>query len=145
MMESQLSRKAEDYLEAIYVIEENKGFARPRDLVGRMKVRHPSVTEMLARLVDSGMVEYEKYGEIRLTSKGKKVAEKIKARHETIEEFLSMIMVPKKVADEDACTMEHHLHPDTINQLSSFVSYLRQSKTGRRLVEGFRAHCRRQS
>ena len=53
------------------------------------------------------------------------VAEVIKARHDTLKEFLRIIHVPEKIASADACYMEHELHPETIRQIRLLVEVLR--------------------
>ncbi|MCK4637383.1 MAG: metal-dependent transcriptional regulator, partial [Methanomicrobia archaeon] len=116
-----LSRKTEDYLEAIYNIIEKKGYARVKDIASELKVSSPSVTEMMRKLNERGFIVYEKYSGITLTDNGRKIAEGVKKRHVIFEGFLEIILVPGDVASEDACTMEHHLDPKTIEQFSKFV------------------------
>lgn len=137
-----LSRKTEDYLEAILMIVEEKGYARPKDIVFKMDVKHPSVTEMLGKLVSQGLINYEKYGEVKLTSDGLSVARKIKKKHETFEKFLKIIFVSDKVAKEDACTLEHHLNPETIKQFSKFVTFVDSLKKKPKFIKQFEKYCR---
>jgi len=98
-----LSRKAEDYLEAILNITERKGHTRTKDIALALNIKPPSVVEMLKRLDDMGLVEYRKYEGVRLTPKGRAIASVVKDRHETIRAFLEIIKVPEKIADKDAC------------------------------------------
>lgn len=116
-----LSRKAEDYLEAIYVILKKKGYIRVNLIAKEMGVTAPSVCEMLMKLNEKGLVGYEKFGGVTLTKKGKEIAKAVKDRHDTIRRFLKMINVPEEIAEKDACTIEHHLDPKTIIQLKKFV------------------------
>lgn len=117
-----LSRKAEDYLEAIYNIIGKKGYARVTLVAREMGVTSPSVCEMLRRLDEMELVVYEKFGGITLTKKGEEVAKAVKDRHDTIMRLLKIIQVPEKIAEKDACTIEHHLHPQTIAHLKKFVN-----------------------
>ena len=137
-----LSRKTEDYLETILVIVEEKGYARPRDIVSKMGVKHPSVTEMLGKLASYELINYEKYGEVKLTTEGLSVARKIKKKHETFEKFLKIIFVSDKVAKEDACTLEHHLNQETIKQFSKFVAFVDALKKRPKFIKLFENYCR---
>lgn len=136
-----LSRKAEDYLEAIFIIVKKKGYARPRDIVKGINVKPPSATEMLKKLSNEGLIEYEKYSEIRLTARGLSMAKKIKKRHEIFENFLKIILISDKVAEEDACILEHHLNPETVRQLSKFVDFVHSFKKSPDFFKHFRKYC----
>ena len=87
-----LSRKAEDYLEAILNIslQEGKGYARVKEIARALNVKPSSVVEMVNRLNGVGLVNYKKYEGITLTPKGEKVARVVKDRHETIRAFLAV-------------------------------------------------------
>ena len=119
-----LSRKAEDYLEAIYSIIQKKGYARTKDIARTLGVKSPSVTEMLRRLNEKGLVIYEKYGGVTLTPKGEEIAKVVKDRHETFAKLLKIIRIPEEIAKKDTLLMEHHLHPKTIEQFKKFVSFV---------------------
>ncbi|MGC9443511.1 MAG: metal-dependent transcriptional regulator [Candidatus Methanospirareceae archaeon] len=119
-----LSRKAEDYLEAILNVTEQKGYARVKDVATALQVRPPSVVEMLRKLDGQGFVVYQKYEGVRLTSRGNEIARVVKNRHETIRSFLELLNVPTKIADKDACVIEHDLEPKTIEQLKKFVQFV---------------------
>ncbi|GAH83534.1 unnamed protein product, partial [marine sediment metagenome] len=114
-----LSRKAEDYLEAILNIAEKKGYTRVKDIASALDIKPSSVVEMLKRLNDMGLVEYRKYDGVTLTPKGREIASVVKDRHDTIKAFLEIIKVPEKIADKDACIIEHELEAKTIEQLKN--------------------------
>lgn len=120
----EISGRAEDYLRSIYEIIECKGFARVKDIARELDVRPSSVVEMLRKLQKVGLIIYEKYGGIKLTGKGKEIAEVIEKRHQTFRQFLELILVPKDVALRDAHILEHRLHPKTILQLTRFVEFI---------------------
>jgi DtxR family Mn-dependent transcriptional regulator len=119
-----LSERAEDYLEAIYVVRLKKGYVRVKDVALQLGVRGPSVIEMLQKLHGKRLVVYEKYGGITLTEEGEAIARVIKDRHDTLVRLLSLAGVPADIADKDACTIEHHLSPTTLEQLKKLVSSL---------------------
>jgi len=114
----------EDYLEAIYWLSKEKGSAKISDISQTIGVKLPSVSEMMRRLKDKGLVEYEPYGQITLTEKGMKVAEKVAARHELLANFFMALGVDEKIALEDACKVEHDLHPDTLKKLRRFIKFV---------------------
>lgn len=117
-----LSRKAEDYLEAVLNVIENKRYARVGLIAKERGVAPSSVCEMLKKLDEKGLVRYEKFGGVTLTEKGKEIAMAVKDRHDTNTKLLRIIQVPEEIVEKDACTIEHHLHPKTIEQLKKFVN-----------------------
>ncbi|MCK5305991.1 MAG: metal-dependent transcriptional regulator [Candidatus Omnitrophica bacterium] len=120
-----LSSNMEDYLEAIALIEKDKGVARVKDISRLMKVKTPSVTSALNVLVDKGLVEHERYGYAELTKDGKRIAQDVLKRHKMLTKFLSSILkIDPQVAAGDACKMEHALSPETYKKLSTFVEFV---------------------
>jgi len=136
-----LSRKAEDYLEAILNITERKGHTRTRDIALALDIKPPSVVEMLKRLNDMGLVDYQKYEGVKLTPEGREIARVVKDRHDTIRTFLEIIKVPPKVADKDACIIEHELKPETIRQLRNFVQFVKSAPDYPQWLEHFEIFC----
>jgi len=136
-----LSRKTEDYLEAIYNIIEKKGYAKVKYIASELEVSSPSVTEMMRKLNERGFIVYEKYSGITLTERGRKIAEGVKRRHVIFEGFLEIILVPKDIASEDACTMEHHLDPKTIEQFSKFVEFVKSAPVSPKWLKHFKEYC----
>src|SRR5919107_4841349 len=117
--------RMEDYLEIIYELVQQKGYATLADVAEYLNVRPPSVTTMMRRLDQSGLLNYEKYRGIRLTEKGMDIAKIIHDRHSVLSEFLKMIGVSEKIANEDAESMEHHLHPQTMHRLIELMRILK--------------------
>ncbi|WP_261595993.1 metal-dependent transcriptional regulator [Methanoculleus formosensis] len=120
-----LSRKAEDYLEAILNVTLKKGYARTKDVACELDLSPSSVVEMFRKLDGMGLVEYRRYEGVVLKPAGREVAQAVKSRHDTLKEFLKIIHVPEKIAESDACYMEHELHPATIRQIRALVEELR--------------------
>ncbi len=119
--------RMEDYLEIIYELVQHKGYATLVDVAEYLNVRPPSVTTMMRRLDQSGLLNYEKYRGIKLTERGMDVAKIIHNRHSVLSEFLRMIGVNEKIANEDAESMEHYLHPQTMLQLTELMHILKVS------------------
>lgn len=122
-----LSDRAEDYLEAILIVQMKKGYVRVKDLAVSLNVKYPSVSEMLKKLQSSKLISYEKYGCILLTDKGLEIARSIKDRHDTLVRLLVLSGVPEEVAQKDACTLEHRLSPRSLEGLKTLVSSLEQA------------------
>jgi Mn-dependent DtxR family transcriptional regulator len=119
--------RMEDYLETIYELVQHKGYATLADIAEYLNVQPPSVTTMMRRLDESGLLNYEKYRGIQLTEKGMEIAKIIHDRHSILSEFLKMIGVSEKIANEDAESMEHHLHPQTMHKLTELMRILKVS------------------
>jgi len=136
-----LSRKAEDYLEAILNITEKKGYTRVKDITQALDVKPSSVVEMLKRLNSSEHVIYKKYDGVTLTQVGKDVAAVVKDRHDTIKAFLVIIKVPGAIADKDACIMEHELDSKTIEQVKSLVNFVKSAPDYPQWLDHFDIFC----
>ncbi len=119
--------RMEDYLEIIYELVQRKGYATLADVAEYLNVRPPSVTTMMRRLDQSGLLNYEKYRGIKLTERGMDIAKIIHNRHSVLSEFLRMIGVNEKIANEDAESIEHYLHPQTMLQLTELMHILKVS------------------
>lgn len=115
----------EDYVELVYDLQKGKKRVHTNDIASALDINPASVTEIFQKLSEEGYVDYEKYGGTKLTEKGKRVARRTKKRHDTLKEFLLLLGIDKKTAEEDACEMEHILHPDTMNTIIKFVEVIR--------------------
>ncbi|KLK88878.1 DtxR family iron (metal) dependent repressor [Methanoculleus sediminis] len=124
-----LSSRVEDYLEAILNVTLEKGYARTKDVACELDISPSTVVEMFQKLDGMGLVGYRRYEGVVLSPAGREVAEVIKFRHDTLKEFLMTINVPEKIANADACYMEHELHPSTIQQIRLLLEAL-QSDSG---------------
>lgn len=113
--------RMEDYLEVIYELITQKGYATTVDISDYLNVSSPSVTKMLQRLNESGHVNYERYRGISLTESGVAVAKNMHDRHGILADFLKMIGVDEDIANRDAEGIEHHLHPETLKKLEEFI------------------------
>jgi len=111
----------EDYLELLFDLEKKMGKVHTNNIASSFNIKPSSVTEILQKLGKEGYINYEKYGGVTLTKKGKKIAEKTKEKHKKLKEFLMLIGVDEKIAENDACEMEHILHKKTMNSVIKFV------------------------
>lgn len=119
--------RMEDYLEVIYELVLQKGYATTVDISDYLNVSSPSVTRMMKKLHETGFIRYEKYRGMSLTEKGIEVAKAIHKRHGTLAEFFKMIGVQDDIANEDAEGIEHHLHSETLMKLEDFVKRMKRN------------------
>jgi len=117
-----ISQTLEDYIEAIYILESANDVARIKDLSAMLDVKPPTAVR---RLEDENLLKHERYGYIRLTPRGKKLAEQIYQRHKTLLRFLVQVLgIPPDMALSQACGMEHSITGDTRDILEQLVDFL---------------------
>src|SRR5690606_22187215 len=113
---------AEDYVEAISEVLAEKGVCRVIDLARRFDVSHVTVTKIVARLKEGGLVVTEPYKPLELTETGRRLAAKTRRRHEVVFNFLRAIGVSEATAATDSEGIEHHVSPETLEVMRAFVS-----------------------
>ncbi len=114
----------ETYIERIYELKMEKGYIRAVDLAKFLNVKPSSVTEMLRKLSDEGLVIYEKYRMIDLTPKGMQLAKSLEERHKAIKKLLVHLGVDESIADQDACKIEHVISGSTAEKIIEFSKEL---------------------
>jgi len=134
------SESMEDYLKAIYIIQQTQEFARTGDVGHMLGHKSSSVTEMFRKMADRGYIIYKKYEGAQLTNKGRQEAAAIVVRHTVLRDFLKILGVGEDIAEEDACGIEHHLHEETLKRLTKFVEFVRDSPRNPRWLEHFREY-----
>lgn len=97
----------EMYLEAILVLSRQSGFVRSIDVGEYLGYSKPSVSRAMGLLRKGGLITMEKDGGLLLTDAGRAIAEKIYERHTVLSQILVSLGVPKEIAAEDACKIEH--------------------------------------
>jgi Mn-dependent DtxR family transcriptional regulator len=118
------SEAAEDYLERIRQLIKTKGYARVVDIATELRISQASVTSMIQRLDTEGLVKYEKYRGMVLTSAGEAVADRIAHRHELLTGFLTMLKLPPEIVSHDVEGLEHHISPETFAALERLSGFL---------------------
>lgn len=108
-----IRESAEDYLEAILMLKNEKGYARSVDIAARLGVTKPSVSFAMKRLRENDYILMDAENLITLTPKGLAIAERIYDRHTTLSRFLMQLGVGEKQAYEDACKIEHDISEET--------------------------------
>jgi len=117
-----MQKSGEDYLEAVLAIHQDKGKVRTTDVALRLGVSKPSVNRGMKILMADGYIHQETYGDIELTEKGEIKASQVYFRHKTLTTFLSeMLGVDQKIAEQDACLIEHDISSETMEKLAIFM------------------------
>lgn len=120
-----LTASIEDYLEAINILSAREKVVRVKDIAAFLDVKMPSVNSALKILADKGLINHEAYGHVELTEKGLEYAREIYRRHKLISQFFQEVLgVPYKIADDDACKVEHVLSLETLDKLAAFMAVM---------------------
>jgi len=115
--------RKEDYVEIIYELIREKGYAKPVDIANHLHVTPPTVTGMLDRLHDEQLIVHRKYGGIVLTEKGNSMAAGLGQRHALLVAFLKLLGVDESVAQKDTEGLEHYIGSGTRELLERLVEY----------------------
>lgn len=116
-----LHQSGEDYLEAILILQQEKGTVRSIDVAQKLGFSKPSVSRAMAILRTDGYIEMERSGAITLTERGEQVARTMYERHNLLTNWLTSLGVSPWVAANDACRMEHALSEETFNCLKKHI------------------------
>lgn len=120
------SQSAEDYLERIQELIDDKGYARVVDIANSLEVTQASVTNMVQKLAEMGYIDYEKYRGLTLTEKGGAIATRIQERHATLSRFFSLLGLDELTQLKDIEGIEHHLSAETVGCLNDLASLLEE-------------------
>ena len=104
-----IHESAEDYLETIMMLQEEKGYVRSVDIAAHLNVTKPSVSFAMKRLRENGYIVMDEENLITLTEQGESIARRIYDRHQVLTSFLMQIGVDPATAREDACKIEHDI------------------------------------
>lgn len=117
----QIRESAENYLEAILVIERKKGSVRSIDVARHLDFSKPSVSRAMTLLKGNGYITVDGDGLLHLTDSGREIAERIYERHELFTKWLIMLGVDPDIAAEDACKLEHDISVVTFQKIKEHL------------------------
>lgn len=124
-----LLESGENYLEAILMLQQEKGYARSVDVAVHMGLSKPSVSRAVGLLRKEGYITVNTDGHLLFTEKGLKKASDVLERHRTLTEFLeTVIHVSPEIAEKDACRIEHILSPETFAGIKRLTLETRQKR-----------------
>ncbi len=112
---------AEDYLEAILVLQEKNGYVRSIDIANELNYSKPSVSIAMKKLRTNGYIKMDENSFITLTDEGRQIANRIYERHRILTKLFVALGVSEETAANDACQIEHHLSDETWSKLKKFT------------------------
>jgi Mn-dependent DtxR family transcriptional regulator len=133
---SRLSPSSEDYMEMIYRLSIEQGYARVSDLAHALHVQPPSVTKMLQKLSELNLIKYEKYGVIQLEEDGVDIGKALLKRHQIIEDFLKLLQVSDGIIVETE-KIEHTINETVLEGISDLLTFFSNRPE---LIEQFYAY-----
>lgn len=138
-----LSASLEDYMEAIFHIEDKKHAARAKDIADRLQVSSASVTGALRLLAEKELINYAPYDIITLTAKGREVAQDVVHRHEMLQDFFVKILgIEEAEAEVAACKMEHGVSEIILERMTQFIEFLETCpRGGYKWIKEFESFC----
>ena len=121
----------EDYLEAVAMLRGKGKVVRVSQISRKLKVTMPSVTSALKKLSEQELVEHERYGHIKLTPEGDKVAGEVLRRHKALTRFFVQALgIDRETAEEDACKIEHVISSLSLERVIKFIEFIEACPLG---------------
>lgn len=120
------NQSAEDYLEAILIVQEKKGNARSIDVVNELNVSKPSVSVAMKKLRANNLITVDDNGFIVFTDEGRKVAENVYNKHKLLTDALITIGVDKDEAIREACEIEHIISDQTYECIRKYYKKIKK-------------------
>src|SRR5918992_899475 len=119
---SGLTAPAEDYLKAIYDLERSGNAAGTNEIAEQLAIAPASVSGMVRRLAEQGLIEHERYHGARLTEAGRRAALRTLRRHRIIEAYLAQALgyAWDRVHDE-AERLEHAASDELIDRMATAI------------------------
>ena len=123
-----IHKSAEDYLEMILRLTEEKGYARSVDIAVGLGVSKPSVSVAMKQLREGNYIVMDKDNFISLTDTGMEIAQRIYERHKVLTRVLTLIGVDDRIAQEDACKVEHDISVQTFTAIKASLEKMEAAK-----------------
>ena len=123
-----ITEAVENYLETILILSQKQPDVHAIDICSYLGYSRPTVSIILKKMKDEGLVTVDGDNHIRLTNVGKDVAERIYDRHKILTDFFTFLGVSRDVAAEDACKVEHDLSDDTFALLKAHYKKLAEEQ-----------------
>lgn len=117
----QIKESAENYLEAILMLQKKSGNVRSIDIAHELSFTKPSVSVAMKGFREEGYIHVEDAGNIILTEKGRAIAERIYERHQVIARALIALGVAEETAYADSCKIEHDLSDESFSKIKAYL------------------------
>lgn len=123
--QEKLTESLEKYLLAVYEIVRINKAARVKDVSNYLKIGGPATSDAIKTLAKKGFINYEPYGIITLTLKGKRKAEEKILRHRTIKGFFTnVLMIEEESAETNSKIMEYSMTDDVLERFTMFLDFM---------------------
>lgn len=120
--ENEITPAMEDYIEMIYRNSLEKEYIRINELSKLLNVKDSSATKMVQKLTSFKLLNYEKYGIITLTDKGKEIGKFLLKRHNIIEKFLCFIGCKENILLQTEL-IEHNISNETVDKIDCLFNF----------------------
>ena len=120
------TESAQNYLEAILMLSEQKPVVRSVDVANELGYKKSSISIAMKKLRENGYIRMDVNGLITLTDEGRLIAERIYSRHKLLTKVLEAIGIDEKKAEDEACKIEHDIDDETYERIRDF--YLRYTE-----------------
>ncbi len=117
-----IKESAENYLESILMIRNEKGYVRSIDIANELGFTKPSVSIAMKHFREEGYIIMDQDGAITLTEKGLEIAERIYERHQIIAKALMRLGVDEEIAYEDSCKIEHDISDMSFSKVKEYLA-----------------------
>jgi len=117
-----IKESAENYLEAILMIQRKKGYVRSIDIANELHFTKASVSVAMKHFREEGYIQIEENGDIVLSEKGLSIANRVYERHQVIAQALMALGVDEEIAYEDSCKIEHDISEQTFEKIKEFLT-----------------------
>ena len=137
MKNNKLTPSEEDYVEMIYRIYLKNGNVKVKDVASELNIKPASVTKMVKKLDEKGVLEYKKYDYIKLTKMGYKLEDTLLKRHNTIYKFLEILGLKEDIHEETE-KIEHTINYDTLEKINTLIDFFSNNEDVYSLLINFR-------
>ena len=115
------NESAENYLETILILSKRLPVVRSVDIANELGFKKSSVSVAMKNLRNKNHITVTDAGFIYLTDAGREIAEMIYERHEFLSKYLEMLGVPKDIAVQDACRIEHVISKESFEAIKNHI------------------------
>ncbi len=130
-----VSENTEEYLEAIWVLEEKGQKIRIIDLADHLNIKPPSVLEKLKKLEEEKLVTYNKNEGIKFTKKGEMGGKMVIRAHRILESLFAYLRIEEDDMEKLSCACEH-ISKETVNKICTFLNHPETCPHGKKIPRG---------
>ncbi|MBP3250033.1 MAG: metal-dependent transcriptional regulator [Ruminococcus sp.] len=123
-----ITEAVENYLETILILSKAQPDVHAIDICSYLGYSRPTVSIILKKMKEEGLVNVNGDNHITLTDRGREVAEHIYDRHTILSEFFMLLGVKRDTALEDACKIEHDISDETFEIIKKHYKELSEQK-----------------